>query len=101
MREGVHDGKAKTIFKGVAAGDPVKSRGLVRAGDREEVKKIFFFIDAHQAMFSIRAMCRVLEVSASGYYAWRQRLISVRRRENEKLQQRIRTIHDRSRQTYG
>jgi len=52
-------------------------------------------------MFSIRAMCRVLEVSASGYYAWRRRLISVRTRENEKLQQRIRTIHDRSRQTYG
>jgi putative transposase len=52
-------------------------------------------------MFSIRAMCRVLEVSASGYYAWRRRMISVRSRENEKLQQRIRTIHDRSRQTYG
>ncbi len=46
-------------------------------------------------------MCRVLEVSASGYYAWRRRLISVRTRENEKLRQRIRTIHDRSRQTYG
>jgi putative transposase len=52
-------------------------------------------------MFSIRAMCRVLEVSASGYYAWRRRMISVRKREDEKLQQRIRTIHDRSRQTYG
>src|SRR5260370_14648195 len=46
-------------------------------------------------------MCRVLEVSSSGYYAWRRRMISVRRREDEKLQQRIRTIHDRSRQTYG
>ncbi len=46
-------------------------------------------------------MCRVLEVSASGYYSWRRRLVSVRSRENEKLQQRIRTIYDRSRQTYG
>lgn len=52
-------------------------------------------------MFSIRAMCRVLEVSASGYYAWRRRLISARRGEDQKLQQRIRTIHERSRQTYG
>jgi putative transposase len=52
-------------------------------------------------MFSIRAMCRVLEVSASGYYAWRRRMMSVRRQEDEKLQQRIRTIHHRSRQTYG
>ena len=52
-------------------------------------------------MFSIRAMCRVLEVSASGYYAWRRRMVSARIREDEKLQQRIRTIHHRSRQTYG
>jgi len=52
-------------------------------------------------MFSIRAMCRVLEVSASGYYGWRRRMICVRKREDEKLQQRIRTIHDRSRQIYG
>jgi len=46
-------------------------------------------------------MCRVLEVSASGYYAWRRRMISVRAREDEQLQQRIRTIHLLSRQTYG
>lgn len=52
-------------------------------------------------MFSIRAMCRVLEVSASGYYAWRRRMVSARKIEDEKLQQRIRTIHHRSRQTYG
>ena len=52
-------------------------------------------------MFSIRAMCRVLEVSASGYYAWRRRVVSVRKREDEQLQQRIRTIHLLSRQTYG
>ena len=55
----------------------------------------------NQAIFSIRAMCRVLEVSASGYYAWRRRMMSVRAREDEKLQQRIMTIHRRSRQTYG
>ena len=58
-------------------------------------------MSAHQAIFSIRAMCRVLEVSASGYYAWRRRMMSVRAREDEQLQQRIRTIHLLSRQTYG
>jgi putative transposase len=52
-------------------------------------------------MFSIRAMCRVLEVSPSGYYAWRRRMISARTRENLNLRQRIKTIHDRSRQIYG
>jgi putative transposase len=59
------------------------------------------FVSANQAIFSIRAMCRVLEVSASGYYAWRRRTMSVRAREDEQLQQRIRTIHVLSRQTYG
>jgi len=52
-------------------------------------------------MFSIRAMCRVLEVSASGYYAWRRRMISARSREDQGLRQTIRAIHARSRQTYG
>jgi putative transposase len=52
-------------------------------------------------MFTIRAMCRVLEVSASGYYAWRRRLIGVRAQEDEALRGKIRSIYDRSRQTYG
>ncbi len=56
---------------------------------------------AHQAEYSIRAMCRVLEVSASGFYAWRSREKSTRRSEDEKLQQRVKAIHERSRETYG
>ena len=55
----------------------------------------------NRAIFSIRAMCRVLEVSASGYYAWCSRQKSAREKENEKLQQRIEVIHRQSRQTYG
>jgi putative transposase len=58
-------------------------------------------VSANQALFSIRAMCRVLEVSASGYYAWCKRLKSVRAKENEKLQQQIEGVHRDSRQTYG
>src|ERR1051325_4424011 len=83
------------------AGDLKKSRGLVRAGDREGIERIFFFVDAHQAKFSIRAMCRVLEVSPSGYYAWRRRKISVRSRQDEALRGRIIAIHEQSRRTYG
>jgi putative transposase len=58
-------------------------------------------VSANQAIFSIRAMCRVLEVSASGYYAWRKRVMSMRATKDEQLQQRIRTIHLLSRETYG
>lgn len=52
-------------------------------------------------MFSIRAMCRVLEVSPSGFYAWRHRLISARSRQDDVLRRRIQVIHDQSRCTYG
>ncbi len=46
-------------------------------------------------------MCRVLEVSTSGYYAWRKRPASRRAQEDGVLLRRIRTIHEASRQSYG
>ena len=46
-------------------------------------------------------MCRVLEVSTSGYYAWRKRAVSQRSQEDALLTDRIRTIHTRSKGTYG
>jgi len=55
----------------------------------------------HQAVHPIRVMCRVLGVSASGYYAWERREPSARERSNEQLLERIRSIHVKSRETYG
>jgi putative transposase len=46
-------------------------------------------------------MCRVLAVSASGYYAWRQRPPSARARADGELNTRICAIHQYSRGTYG
>jgi len=46
-------------------------------------------------------MCRVLEVSRSGYYAWRSRRASNRESENKVLAEKIKTIHAKSRKTYG
>jgi putative transposase len=46
-------------------------------------------------------MCRVLEVSTSGYYAWLKRAPSRRSREDVILADRMRWIHLRSRGTYG
>jgi putative transposase len=45
--------------------------------------------------------CRMLGVSKSGYYAWRDRPPSERRRQDAFLTEKIREIHSRSRQTYG
>ena len=33
----------------------------------------YVFIEKHQAEFRIKAMCRVLKVARSGWYAWRTR----------------------------
>jgi len=46
-------------------------------------------------------MCRVLEVSASGYYAWRDRPPSRRAIDNAMLTEHIRTVHAQSDATYG
>jgi len=58
-------------------------------------------VSAHQARFRIVTMCRVLDVSTSGYYAWRSRGASKRRRDDEALSRRIVDIHRESRRTYG
>ncbi|WP_259059048.1 IS3 family transposase [Salinibacter ruber] len=78
-----------------------KSDGLVRKGDRRCTTRIFRFIDFCQAAFPISVMCRVLEVSTSGYYAWRKRPPSKRAQKDAMLTNRIRQIHDHSRGTYG
>ncbi len=56
---------------------------------------------AHQAEFPIVTMCRVLEVSTSGYYGWLRRHPSKRDQDDAMLTQKIRAIHRWSRGTYG
>ncbi|NBE85357.1 IS3 family transposase [Micromonospora rubida] len=45
--------------------------------------------------------CRVLEVSASGYYAWRNRPLSQRALRHAWLTEQIRAVFLASRDTYG
>jgi transposase InsO family protein len=59
------------------------------------------FIRAHEQVFRMQAMCRVLEVKRSSYYAWRRRAPSRRAQANQALVQRIHQIHRESDQTYG
>ena len=61
----------------------------------------FRLIDAERASYPVAMMCRMLGVSKSGYYAWRGRPPSERRRQDAFLTEKIREIHSRSRETYG
>jgi putative transposase len=58
-------------------------------------------VKSNRAAFSVSTMCRVLGVSSSGYYAWRNRGPSSRSLADEALTERIRQIHEESRRTYG
>ena len=46
-------------------------------------------------------LCRVLGVSTSGYYAWCDRPLSQKAKDDEKLTEQIRAFHQRSNGTYG
>jgi putative transposase len=56
---------------------------------------------ANQAAHSIPTMCRVLGVSASGYYAWLGRDPSARQEADQQLLALIRAFHRQSHGTYG
>ena len=49
----------------------------------------------------VAVACRLLGVSRSGYYEWRERPASPREQENELLLKHIAQVHEQSRGTYG
>jgi putative transposase len=58
-------------------------------------------VNANQAAFPVRTMCRVLGVSHSGFYDWQRRPPSKRAMDDAVLSERIVAIHAESHQTYG
>ena len=58
-------------------------------------------MEKHRNEFPIQAMCRVLGVSRSGYYAWRKREPSQRARENADMTATMKDLHQKSGGTYG
>lgn len=61
----------------------------------------YAFIRAHERIFPVRTMCRVLDVSRSGYYAAQQRRMSSRAQQDLQLRVQIRSIHAESKKRYG
>ena len=61
----------------------------------------FVFIQAHARIYHITTMCRVLQVSRAGYYAWRARPLCERVKDDVVLRERIRQIHKQVKGRYG
>jgi transposase InsO family protein len=61
----------------------------------------FAFILAEKAVYTITMLCRVLEVSRSGFHAWRARPQPPRVRSDAQLAVQVAAVHKRSRKAYG
>jgi len=74
---------------------------LRQGGEPPSPKVIYVFVEAQKANHRVNAMCRVMKVSKSGFYGWRDRPLSARARADALLSEKIARIHGDSRQTYG
>ena len=61
----------------------------------------YAYIERRRDHYPVRQMCRLLGVSASGYYAWRKRPESLRAERDRELLVRIRHVHAASKGVYG
>ena len=59
------------------------------------------YMEANRSNYQVAKMAQWLNISRSGYYAWRKRHPSLRDKENQKLLDEIRRIHEEYRQVYG
>ncbi|EDV5316248.1 transposase, partial [Salmonella enterica subsp. enterica] len=70
---------------------------------RETPEMKYVFIEKHQAEFSIKAMCRVLRVARSGWYAWmnRRAVMSARQQFRQNCDSAVHEAFHRAKQRYG
>jgi transposase InsO family protein len=61
----------------------------------------FAFIQQHSSQFPVDLMCSVLQVSRSGYYAWKERPTSAQATRRAQLLEQIEQVHQESRERYG
>ena len=61
----------------------------------------YAFIKSHRTTFSVSLMCKVMEVTRSAFYDWLNRPESARNREDRQLSEKVKKIHEKSRETYG
>ena len=61
----------------------------------------YAFVQAQTRAYPVRVMCRVLEISEPGSYAWRKRPDSRRFRQNRELMDHVQVVFEDNRRRYG
>jgi len=61
----------------------------------------FSFVKEHRQRWPVAAICRVLKVSRSGFFAWLKRPASKRQRRRQELIEKIHAAHQENRELYG
>ena len=61
----------------------------------------FAFVQTERADVPVATLCRMLEISRSGYYAWRERPDSAHDQQDRQLRVLVRASFEASRQRYG
>jgi len=96
---GIHE---NTLHKWINQYKKHKENAFPGSGHLRKTPEIAYsFIHKHRFEFRVEKMCRVFEVSRSGYYAWLKRPESSRKSQNRKLLKEIRKVYRISRGTYG
>jgi putative transposase len=70
-------------------------------GTRSGVRRQYAFIEAHRSKHSVQAMCRLLGVAPSGYYAWLAQRMSDHAKQAARLLRLIRASFTASQGIYG
>jgi len=64
-------------------------------------RRVYAFIKAHRRQYDVLLMCRALDVTRSGYYAWLRNPLCERAREDARLLRLIRASYAASHGVYG
>ena len=65
------------------------------------IRRKYEFIESNQKEHSVQMMCRLLGVAPSGYYAWLNKPVSDRAREDKRLLRLVRASFNASQGVYG
>ncbi|MER5650205.1 IS3 family transposase [Streptosporangium sp. NPDC002524] len=71
--------------------------------ERDKLVNRFQFVEDHKALYGVKRLCRVLQVSRSGFYRWVKGVAArlARCQADEQLAGRMRRIHAEYEGTYG